>query len=67
MMDDLPELFRPISTVIGLKRRVTSSSKSLKLEMRSSFNMTSLRRGNYPQALHPSIIHYLDRYAFMFA
>ena len=36
MMDDLPELFLPMSMVIGRKRTVTSSSKMRKLVSLSS-------------------------------
>ena len=39
MMDDLPELLRPIRTVMGLNLTVTSSSKILKLESLSSASM----------------------------
>ena len=40
MIDDFPELLRPISTVIGLNLTVTSSSKILKLESFSSVSMS---------------------------
>ncbi len=44
MIEDFPELFRPMRTVIGLKRTFTSSSKILKLE---SFSPVSTKYHPY--------------------
>ena len=42
-IDDFPELLRPMSTVMGRNRTVTSSSKILKLVSFNSVNMTMAR------------------------
>ena len=44
MIEDFPELLRPMSTVIGLKRIVTSSSKILKFVSFNSVNIALSRQ-----------------------